>query len=339
MIKTGNVKLSAPHQTFKELQALCEGNDVAVDVIPSGLIATTAFGIARFEEKGTSLFFTINSENANQCAQLVPAVVSALEHCSGVDISSLVWEDTQTDRRPLHNFRELIVTETEMLSPRMKRIWFTAPNLAVYADELHLRLLFPERQREKIQWPYYDATGGIKDPETDNPISRRAYTVRYLEPGQDRMAIDFYLHDCDGPGSQFAKTAKSGDVAGVSGPGGGAIPTASKLFLAGDETAFPAIFRIMENRRSSPPLKVLLLLENKFDEILIPEEFKEQVTCLYRSEGQSDDWERLALEHARQNSGGYSWIAGEKPPARRIRKAMHEYDDNRDNYRVSGYWR
>ncbi|KZL15437.1 Vibriobactin utilization protein ViuB [Pseudovibrio axinellae] len=339
MKKTGSATLSPSHNILQELADICERADVEVHGVPFGLVATTAFGNVLFEVHATTLRFTLTSETENQCLQLIPAVVSALKHCSCVDLDSLAWDGRLNTNRPLLNFRKVVVEEIQMLSETMKRIWFSAEDLAVYATELHLRLLIPKSQTHDVEWPFYDASGSIKNPGTDNPVQMRAYTVRELDVPRKRLAIDFYLHHCQGVGSDFAHNAKSGDTLGISGPGGGGIPTAQKLILAGDETALPAILRILEARRAAPPLHVFLLLGDQADEALIPQEFRGHITCHFRAKEQSASWEQKVLDQAFQMAEAYSWVAGEKTAMRRIRKALREQGRASDTYCIAGYWK
>ena len=86
----------------------------------------------------------------------------------------------------------------------------------------------------------------IEWEEPDLRPLMRKYTVRSLDLAAGTLDIDFVLHEDAGPGSDFAARAVAGDLVGVVGPGGGGLAAADWYLFAGDETALPAIARMLE---------------------------------------------------------------------------------------------
>jgi NADPH-dependent ferric siderophore reductase len=95
-------------------------------------------------------------------------------------------------------------------------------------------------------WPIMAADGRQAWPEGERPVSR-VYTIRRIDVEAGEVDIDFVLHDGDDmPGARFGMEAGPGAIVGVTGPGGGNLKQAARYLFLGDETALPAISRMLE---------------------------------------------------------------------------------------------
>jgi len=141
------------------------------------------------------------------------------------------------------NFRQMEIVAVEDITPAMRRLRLSGPDLLRFADPsaLHCKLLLPPVDEAPV-WPHFDAGGRLT---FGNGIVRK-YTIRRIDPVAGWMEIDFVLHDDAGPGSAFAAKARVGERLALVGPGGGGIPRQGHVLLAGDETALPAIARALE---------------------------------------------------------------------------------------------
>lgn len=102
------------------------------------------------------------------------------------------------------------------------------------------------------QW--YTAWRQLPD-EQRNPM--RTYTIREARPAVGEIDVDFVLHGTDGPASAWASAAAEGDDVVIIGPDSRAEGdpggmewhpgSATRVLLAGDETAVPAICAIVES--------------------------------------------------------------------------------------------
>ena len=63
--------------------------------------------------------------------------------------------------------------------------------------------------------------------------------------------------------------AREGDLVGMTGPGGGDVPEADWYLLAGDETALPAIGRILARLPSLATAVVRIEVDNPLEEQLL----------------------------------------------------------------------
>ena len=81
----------------------------------------------------------------------------------------------------------------------------------------------------------------------EDDVAAELLRARAVDIERQELWIDFLQHPAPGirtPGADFARDAKPGDRAALLGPGGGSLPAAQSILLAGDESALPAIARI-----------------------------------------------------------------------------------------------
>lgn len=157
---------------------------------------------------------------------------------------------------------EVTVASVERLSPSFVRIELASPALADFGVDGALL-----DQRIKLLMP---GASGLLPPVTRGPGwyqdwsalpddvrgHVRTYTVRELRgSGTDtRVVVDVVLHpgEC-GPGSRWAASARAGDRVMLLGPRKGYVfggiefepAGASRILIAGDETALPAVAGIL----------------------------------------------------------------------------------------------
>jgi NADPH-dependent ferric siderophore reductase len=160
------------------------------------------------------------------------------------------------------------VRRVERVSPNFVRVTFGGEDFAEFGDpgdtfDVRIKIVFPpasgilpplDRESEDW-WASYLAV-----PE-DERGSMRTYSVRELRVDAERteVVVDFVLHlepGLTGPASTWASAAAVGDRVFIVGPRRGrtirsgieyAPGAAGSVLLAGDETAAPAIARILED--------------------------------------------------------------------------------------------
>ena len=160
------------------------------------------------------------------------------------------------------------VEKVERISPSFARITFGGDDLAAFGTpggvlDQRIKLIFPGEGRalpelEGAGANWYQAWLAVPEAERG---SMRTYSIRELTVGGHgtTVVIDFVLHlapGATGPASRWAGSARPGDELLIIGPrrgrtdGGGieyAPGDAAEILLAGDETAAPAIARILED--------------------------------------------------------------------------------------------
>lgn len=234
----------------------------------------------------------------------------------------------QTERFRHEPKRRLLTVETtSLLTPHMRRVTFTSPDLADFASRSpddHLKLFLP-------------------DPADPQRQVMRDYTPRAFDAGRNSLTIDFALHDA-GPATAWAMSAKPGDRLEIGGPRGSlVVPDDFDFYLlVGDESALPAIGRRVENLRPGVPVASIVVVDGPEDVQKFETAADWTATWLFRQENPSDDAALLrnALSHWRAPPGdGYVWIAAEANAARAARDYMlNERQHPREWLKASGYW-
>jgi NADPH-dependent ferric siderophore reductase len=116
----------------------------------------------------------------------------------------------------------------------------------------------------------------------------RIYTIRRLDVEKGEVDIDFVLHEgADMPGARFAANAAVGDVVGMTGPGGGSIGEADWYLLAGDETALPAISRIVADLPSHVRAVVRIEIADRDEEQPLVSAAGLDIQWLHRNGGEA----------------------------------------------------
>ncbi|MGV1792842.1 DUF2218 domain-containing protein [Rhizobium sp. A37_96] len=242
------------------------------------------------------------------------------------------------------NFREISVIDAYNITPHMRRVVVATDDARHFVEGgMHVRLLIPPKGREPV-WPHTEPDGRIHWPKGEDELTLRAYTIRSIDLARGTMNIDFVVHEGDNiPGATWAMTAQPGDRAGLIGPGGGGVPAARKLILAGDETALPAIARIAAAMPAQADLRIFLEVADGQEEQTLVSSASMDVTWLHRNgtaPGASDALERILRDIVpAADPQTYVWAACEQRQARAIR-AFVKSELARDpaTFSVAAYW-
>ena len=138
----------------------------------------------------------------------------------------------------------LTVVSVEYVTPTVRRVLLAGTPAGVAAAGPTVSLLVPRVGDPAPRWPRVAKDGRIVWPEGAHGVSLRSYTARRQDPARGEVEIDFVLHG-DGPAAAWAAAAAPGDPIGSAGGGPLGDRPAHRLLLAGDETALPAISRIL----------------------------------------------------------------------------------------------
>lgn len=174
-----------------------------------------------------------------------------------------------TATRPSFILARAEVRRIERISPNFVRVTFGGSDLDDFGTpgdvfDVRVKLVFPPASGilpplDRTTEDWWGAFLAVPDEERG---SMRTYSVRELtvdDSGDTEVTIDFVLHlqpGLTGPASTWASGAAVGDEIFIVGPRRGredrsgieyAPGSASSVLLAGDETAAPAIARILED--------------------------------------------------------------------------------------------
>ena len=227
--------------------------------------------------------------------------------------------------------RTLAVAAVDDLTPRLRRIRVTSPDLADFASAApddHVKLFLPASAG--------DGGGSVE-------ACMRDYTPRAFDPGRETLTIDFALHEA-GPATRWALAARVGDALEIGGPRGSVVVADDFdwYLLIGDETALPAIGRRVEGLRAGVPVITVAVIGTAAEAQAVETRADWRPAWVARDGGARDDATllRAALAELRFPAGdGYVWIAAEARTARSLRSYMIETRGHpADWVKASGYW-
>ncbi len=211
--------------------------------------------------------------------------------------------------------RHIRVRSRQLLSPHLCRIVFDGDALDDYpfaCNGAHLKIWLPLPGQAQPSLPLFTSQGPQWPDPDQRPIAR-TYTLRHFDPQTHTLSIDFVLHDEYGPAAHFARTARPGDIIGVSEPADPVpmLKPAQHYLLAGDLSALPAIHAMLEDMAADAHGHVLLHLPDEADlpATLLP---PEGVT-LRSFAGADGQTQLIAAAHrcVPANADCFVWLAGE----------------------------
>lgn len=327
------------------LQRICARLHEHVTVIAKANGARLETSVGAIDMMLSSGCLNVDVQCQTACAlfSIRSMVAEQLFMAAGDEAPQLRWEDgPQASAIP--DFREITVVGARMITPLMRRITVATANVEHFLEGgLHARLLIPPRGRDPV-WPHTEPNGRIHWPKGDDALTIRAYTIRNVDLTRGELDIDFVIHEGDNvPGAAWALSARAGDRAGLMGPGGGGMPEAENLYLAGDETALPAIARIAAAASATTSLRIVLEVAEKAEEQHLASAARCDVTWLHRN-GRKPGTTGMLVDATCDIAGKavrpeYIWVACEQEEARRIRNFMRtESGYDRKYFSVAAYW-
>ncbi len=237
----------------------------------------------------------------------------------------------------------LTVASVTAPTPSVRRITLSGGPAAVAAAGPTVSLLVPQVADPRPRWPQVARDGRIVWPAGAHGVSLRSYTARRQDPARGEVEIDFVLHG-DGPAAAWAAAAAPGALLGVAGGGALGERPAGHVLLAGDETALPAIHRILA--AAAPDTRGVALLEvaGAAEEQPLPAPPAVAVRWLHRGATPPGEGTLLADAVAaldRPDSDDvFAWVAAESGVVRAVRADLRgRWGLTRSQHHAIGYWR
>jgi NADPH-dependent ferric siderophore reductase len=196
--------------------------------------------------------------------------------------------------------------------------------------------------------------GRIVWPQGSHGVSLRRYTARRQDVGPAHAAgpvpegsgeldIDFVLHG-DGPAAAWAAAAGPGDVLGVASAAPLGDAPAGWLLLAGDETALPAIGRILDAAPPGTRGVALIEVAGPEEEQLLPNPAGIELCWLHRGTREPGLSTLLvdAVAALDRPAGDdvFAWVGAESATVRAVRADLRDrWGLRRNQHHAIGYWR
>jgi NADPH-dependent ferric siderophore reductase len=236
------------------------------------------------------------------------------------------------------------VASVSQLTPRLTSVRVTAEDLSRFADAAptaHIKVFLPAPGQDTPTMPIMTPEGRVWPEDQPRPIVR-TYTPRAYDPHTNTLEVQFLLHGV-GPASQWAENAAPGDKLAIGGPGGrfSADPSIARWWIAGDESALPAVGTLLDSLPASASAEVHLEVQGPDDEISLASAAAVTVVWHHRRTGDAFGAELYdAATAAAISEDTHVWVACEASAVRRSRSLM--LDDKQvpvSRLVTRGYWR
>lgn len=247
---------------------------------------------------------------------------------------------TAPDLRPVD---VLTVAAVTAVTPSVRRVLLTGTPEAVAAAGPTVNLLVPRAGDPAPRWPEVARDGRIVWPVGSHGVALRSYTARRQDPAAGEVEIDFVLHG-DGPAAAWAGAAVPGALLGVAGGAALGERRARWLLLAGDETAIPAVSRILAEAAPDAQGVALLEVAGPHEEQPLTAPAGVAVRWLHRGDvppGESTLLPDAVAGLDRPGEGDlFAWVAAESAAVRTIRADLRSrWGLGRSQHHAIGYWR
>ncbi len=320
-------------------------HNVAFEAHDGLMIARLSFGTSTLAVEPSAINVRVEASDLGNLEVLRSILASHIIEFAGDTPPTIVWQGHQSNGETLANFREVRLKSAIDLTPHMRRLTFTGGDIARFASdrELHVRLYFPPPDLAKPEWPRPAPDGQILWPPDDRRPLTRYYTIRRIDTATREIDIDFVLHDHAGPGARFAMDAHPGAICGMAGPLGRSARPARWMLLAGDETALPAIARILESLPDTTAGHVLIEVADAREELTLTAPSGMTVRWLHR-DGATPGSTRLLIDAIRDvrwpdHRDVFAWVAAEAQTIKELRLHARDIPDvAREQLLAVAYW-
>lgn len=188
-----------------------------------------------------SILYFLKEASVRHLAELAPKAAK-----------ELLWQDTasreKTSALPPSFFELTVVGKSAPMHGLIRLKLAGQADLGSLAGPgLHVKLMLPALTGKSPVWPRVAPNGTTLWPDGDDALHVRYYTIKSVDPEQQTVDIDIVKH-AGGLFAEWAERAGSGQKVGLLGPGGGEMPPAhARVLICGDQTALPAIARMLEH--------------------------------------------------------------------------------------------
>jgi NADPH-dependent ferric siderophore reductase len=235
------------------------------------------------------------------------------------------------------------VVSVSRIAPRLVSVLVRGDDLGAFADAAptsHLKVFLPAPGQDEPLLPEF-VPEGQAIPDDARP-SVRTYTPRRFDAASGTLEIQFVLHGV-GPASDWAERASAGDKLVVAGPGGRFVmdPDAERWWIAGDESAIPAIATLLEALPASATAEVHVEVTDADDEVELASQAKTEITWHHRRRPDAFGTELDEAARAASIADGTKvWVACEAAAMRGIRRYfIAERGVPASSLTTRGYWR
>ncbi len=305
-----------------------------------------AFGWAEIVAEGAQVRLRGGAPDPNGLARLKDLMATAFMLYAKADAPRILWQGDAAGDRRLDSFRLMRVLSASSLTPHMRRIRLGGEGLDRFAafGNMHVRLLLPSPAIPAPVWPVAGPDGLADWPDPGRKPVARVYTIRRMDAAAGWVDIDMLLHDSDGPGSSWARTAQAGDAIGMIGPLGRPLNADARHFIMGaDEAGLPALARLLETLPPRTGGTAFVEIISAVERQPIDNRTGIHVEWLLRQPGAAPGQtlaDRIMAEGWPDRPDSFGWFAAESAAAQQVRQFWRsDLGLGRDRTLAAAYWK
>ncbi|MTH77719.1 siderophore-interacting protein [Paracoccus aestuariivivens] len=276
----------------------------------------TEMGEFGAKKRGNNVLVFARAHRPEWLSAIQEAIVEHLAETMPEIARDLRWSSLADIGKLPANFSFAQVGEVRQIGAAFLRMRLHGADLARLAttDSIHFRFVLPPDGDPAPEWPRIGPNGQVQWPAGAKALHRPVYTVCDIDADAGWLDTDIYLHD-GGRITEWAKSNPVGAKVGLMGPSGGGIPEAKRLILAGDETAYPAMARIIAQACDAQGEAYLL---GRSADYPIPE--RQGMTVSHLAGGM-DELTAILRENI-HDTATYIWMASEKGSIAAVRQLL-----------------
>ncbi len=225
------------------------------------------------------------------------------------------------------------------LSPHMRRVTFTGPDLEDFPEDRNggnIKLFLPEQDWSASQ---------LRDTlQSGNRPTTRTFTARRYTAATNELDVDFVQHTDGGPAATWAAKARRGDFLGIAGPSARKLVAqdADWFLICADMSGIPAALAAVEDLPANAEGRVFFEVASVADKLDVKAPPSMPVVWLI-----NDDPHQVSLQQLNAIKK-MSWrrdrvsvfVAGESTAVRALRQYLrYEKKVPREDCYISGYWK
>ncbi|MFY2823531.1 siderophore-interacting protein [Ruegeria sp. MALMAid1280] len=280
---------------------------------------------------------TVMAEHQDWLFMLKEGFVEQLDQFMPGIAEKIRWSDAQKSGELPPNFHFATVQSVRPVGTAFVRVRVQADGLSSFQeDAIHFRIVLPSENNDLVEWPYVSENGTTVWPKGEKALHRPVYTTRWIDHATGLMDFDVFLHE-GGRVTEWVGTVQEGTQVALVGPGGGGVPGTNRIVMFADETALPAVARILEALPADTLGHVTVQAENGADcayPLTAPSGVS--VTWLAPDSGESlADLGIIALETFPNH---FLWFACEKAQAQKVRAVYKKLNRDPSRAYIAAYW-
>ncbi|MCG7521545.1 siderophore-interacting protein [Ruegeria sp. Ofav3-42] len=318
------------HEAKEHALPVLENEDTRVSL-------ETPFGCYSFEAAQSGVTVKVTAAKQDWLFMLKEQLIEHLVHFLPDAVGKMRWSDAGETGSLPPNFQFATVQKVTPVGTSFVRVRVKACGLSSFQDDaIHFRIVLPPKGTEDAEWPHVSENGSTVWPNGDNALHRPAYTTRWIDHAMGLMDFDVFVHE-GGRVTEWVQSVELGSQVAIVGPGGGGIPDTNRILMYADETALPALARILEALPADTLGHVTALTENGAN-CAYPLTAPPGVSVMWLDRNDGHSLAELALRALEEFQDHFLWFACDKADAQRVRAAYKAKSGDPARAYIAAYW-